>query len=228
MKKMTAMLALLLVQNSYALELKGVEGVEILAINGEKVVNTVFSDQKKPNIEAGVHQIVIRYEKYFDDENRTALSRPVIFNIDLQQDITISAGYYNTLSKAERAINEGLTWTISDAKQQYTVNDATILKSSGFLPYSDIEGLIETYNKNNNIIIASSAKALSATPPSQPTIVGTTAAIQESTAIVTNQAAATSMTIENCSGMDQIALYQQSTLAQKKAFRLWLLEQDLK
>jgi len=222
MKKVTTILALLLAQNSYALQLEGSDDIEILAINGTKVESALFSSDQAPEIDAGYHQVVLRYSKDFDEENRTAQSSPVIFNIDLQQDTLISVANYNTLNKAENAIDKGLVWHAKSADNQYEITDAVTLKDSGFLPFRDIEAVIATYNKQNNITIAEPIKSTGMVvgATAQPaTVVGLTA----STA-----AAQTTLQTDPCTGLDQIALYQQSTPAQKKAFRLWLLEQDLK
>jgi len=229
MKKVTTILALLLAQNSYALQLEGMNGVEILAINGTKVESSLFSNQAAPEVDAGYHQVVLRYSKEFDEENRTAESSPVIFNIDLQQDTVISVANYNTLNKAENAIDKGLVWQAKSAGNQYVITDAVTLKDSGFLPFRDIEAVIAAYNKKNNITIATpikNAETIVGTTTPQPSVVGITA----TTAAVTAASAtkASDLKTDQCTGLDQIALYQQSTPAQKKAFRLWLLEQDLK
>jgi len=218
MKKVTTILALLLAQNSYALQLEGADDIEILAINGTKVESSLFSSDHALEIDAGYHQVVLRYSKDFDEENKTAESSPVIFNIDLQQDTKISVANYNTLSKAENAIDKGLVWLVNNADKQYEITDSVTLQDSGFLPFRDIEAVVATYNKKNNITIAEPLKTTTtAVSTTKATVVGVTATTS-----------APSLVKDQCTGLDQIALYQQSTLEQKKAFRMWLLEQDLK
>ncbi|WP_166739405.1 DUF2057 family protein [Psychromonas algicola] len=202
MKKIITLLALLLVSNSYALKLEGINGIEVLAINGEKVKTSIFTSENKYELKPGYHQIVIRYSKDFDDGENTANSFPVIFNIELQEDTKISVDDYNRLSKAERAIKEGLTFQIISAEKQYNVTDAPLLTENGFSVFSNIETLIITYNRKNNITITGGKNDTPAT------IVGITSS---------------SDTVQ-----EQMNLYLQSTPEQKKAFRLWLLEQDIK
>jgi len=130
---------------------------------------------------------------------------PVIFNLELQKDTQISVPRYNQLYKAERAIKKGLVFQISDDEKQYEISNAPALTDQGFSIFSDVEDLIETYNKKNNITIA--VEEDENRPPA--TVVGT-------------------ISPDASSIEAHIRLYQQSTQAQKKAFRLWLLEQDMK
>ena len=209
MKKIMILLAfLLLVPNSYALKLEGINGIEILAINGNKVKTSFLTSENRFELKPGYHQIVVWYSKDFDDGDETARSFPMIFALDLQEDTQISVENYYSLDKAERAIKKGLTFQIISAKKQYDVTDAPRLTENGFSVFSNVETLIITYNRKHNIAIAGT-KGVDA--PS--TIVG----------LATGTSDKNSTSILN-----QIALYQQSTPAQQKAFRKWLAEQEAK
>ena len=187
-----------MIPSSYALELKGVNGVEILAINGKEVQSSFFSKNKN-ELQAGEHQIVVRYTAQFNNDELIE-SRPAIFTIDLQQDTKISVEQINNQRQAEKKIKAGLKWQVVTDDKEYQVKNSDTLEGKGFMPYSDIEKLIVAYNLDNNI---------------------TTAEITETTAKV---AATSTAAQEN----NLISLYQQSSKEQKKAFRLWLLEQDMK
>jgi len=199
---------LVLIPNSYALKLEAVNGIEVLAINGNKVKTSFFASENRYELEPGYHQIVVWYSKDFDDGEETARSFPLIFALDLQEDTQISVTNYKSLDKAERAIKKGLTFNIISASKQYKVTDAPLLTKNGFSVFSNVETLIITYNRKHNIVIAG-AKGIDA--PS--TIVGLT----------TGTSGKNSTSILN-----QIALYQQSTPEQQKAFRAWLAEQEAK
>jgi len=200
MKKITTILALLLAQNCYALELTGVNGVEILAING-KEVNSSFFSKDNTDIEAGKHQIVVRYTSQFNNDEIIE-SRPAIFTLDLKQDTKISVEQMNNQRQAEKKIKAGLTWQVVSEDKQYEIKNSDTLKGQGFMPYSDIEKLIITYNEKQNITLA-------------------TAPVVATTAVATKTAV--QVTDENA----LVTLYQQSSKEQKKAFRLWLLDQDM-
>lgn len=203
MKKIITILALMFVHNSYALEIEGINGVEVLAIDGKEASTSFFSSDKNSALKAGEHQVVVRFSKNFNNDQRVR-SRPAIFNIDLQQDTQISVSGLNTQYKAERAIRDGIQWEIISSDNQYTITDSDILIDTGFLPYSNIEEVIATYNQQNGI--------------SGPA----TAAVATST-VATSTAAA-----QKTSHMPLQTLYQQASQEEKKAFRLWLLEQDMK
>lgn len=225
MKKITSILALLLVQNSYALELEGINGVDILAINGKTVKTSFFASNSATELAAGTHQIVVRYSSKFNNDELIE-SRPAIFTLDLQQDTQINVENVNSHRQAEQAMRKGFTWQVINADTKYNVENSETLVGKGFMPYSNIEGLIATYNKEHNIIIATATEdKIEAVTTVAPTIVGTTPAGSASLAA---QAPISTTATATSAGVDLITLYQQATQAQKKAFRLWLLEQDMK
>jgi len=202
MKKIFTILALIFMQNSYALELQGVNGVEILAIDGKKITSSLFKSDEVPEITPGEHQIVVRFSNtYYNDQ--LVRSRPSIFTLDLQQDTKISVSGLTTDAKAERAIRKGIVWEVITKDNQYNIKDSDILMDKGFLPYSDIEAVIEKYNQKNNI--------------SEPALI-------TAVAVVDNKVTATAID----ASVPLITLYQQASREEKKAFRLWLLEQDMK
>tara|TARA_R110001583_G_scaffold112917_6_gene263130 strand:+ start:7195 stop:7827 length:633 start_codon:yes stop_codon:yes gene_type:complete len=210
MKKIFTLVALMLVQHSYALELKGIDGVEILAINGKKIDSSMFSDDTKPNLEPGKNQIVVRYAKefYVGQELR---SRPSIFTIDIQQDTQISVDNFRTENKAQRAVNNGLDWHITSKDNKYTVTDSHVLIDNGFFPYNDIEEVVWRYNQKNNI----STEAIASTEKAE----------------ISNTATNKNSINSRNSGSDQYTIqefYKKLSNEDKKAFRMWLIEQEMK
>ena len=199
MKKITTMMALMLAQQSYALQLEGINGVSILAIDGKKTESTFFSSNAGTELEAGEHQVVVRYSKRFANDGLVQ-SVPAIFNIDVQQDTQISIAHLNNPQRAKNAIRDGLAWNIITADKQYSIQEYASLKGEGFMPYSDIEGLVSAYNQQQNITVNG----------------------EPVTQIIAVETHASEVSI------DLISLYQQATHEQKKAFRLWLVEQDMK
>lgn len=202
MRKLSAVLfALVIIPASYALELKGIKGVEILAING-KEVKTTFLSEKDNELDAGEHQIVVRYSMQFKNDGQIE-SRPSIFTLDLQQDTQISVEYLNNKFQAEKKIKAGLTWEVISADKHYKITDSDTLMGKGFMPYSDIEKLIMAYNQEHNIYFANAKTVAVVATASTATVIG-----------------AQQTTLQS--------LYQQASKQDKKAFRLWLLEQDMK
>lgn len=205
MKKIIAILALLLVQNSYALELKGINGVEILAINGKEVKNSFFSNDGS-QLSAGEHQIVVRYASSLNTDELLE-SRPDIFTLNLTEDTQISAANMNNLKQIERELKKGVTWVIESESKEYEVKDSDTLQGQGFMPYSDIEKLVANYNQQKNITLANGEAPVA-------TAVATTAVATQIPHVIGENTL--------------ISVYQQASKEQKKTFRLWLLEQDMK
>ena len=205
MKKIIAILALLLVQNSYALELKGINGVEILAINGKEVKNAFFSNDGS-QLSAGEHQIVVRYASSLNTDELLE-SRPDIFTLNLTEDTQISAANMNNLKQIERELKKGVTWVVESESKEYEVKDSDTLQGQGFMPYSDIEKLVANYNQQKNITLANGEAPVA-------TAVATTAVATQIPHVIGENTL--------------ISVYQQASKEQKKTFRLWLLEQDMK
>ncbi|MFT5760800.1 MAG: hypothetical protein ACI9LM_005587 [Alteromonadaceae bacterium] len=210
MRKISALLlTLAMIPTGFALNLEGIKGVEIVAIDGKKIKTNFFSDEET-DLKPGEHQIVVRYTADFNNK-RLIESKPTIFTLDIQQDTQISVNKFNSHYQAEKQMEAGLTWQITSKEKQYQVSDSDILKGEGFMPYANVERLIEEYNQQNNIALI------------KPEAVATTATVIATTAVITNT--------ENSGNLQQnslASLYQQASKAEKKAFRLWLLEQDMK
>lgn len=206
----TLMLFFAFISNSYALSLVGTNGVEILAVDGKAVKSSFFSKENN-EFSSGKHQVVVRYANQFNNDELLE-SRPAIFTIDLQQDTEISVQNMNNQRQAEKLIKAGLTWKIISEKQQYEIKDSDILQGQGFMPYSDIESLITTYNKENNIV----------TP-----VVEATAVTAAATQVAVQNTEEKNIQVNNDVDAQLISLYQAASQEQKKAFRLWLIEQDM-
>jgi len=127
--------------------------VEVTALNGAKIKGAFFGED---TIKAkdGLHQIVVRYSNNFRD-GRLLESRPYIFTIDVNGKTEISTNKLHSSSQASQKISSGLDWFIKNEKKEYKVKGAEQLQGDGFIPYSDIEGLVNTYNQKNNIQVTS-------------------------------------------------------------------------
>jgi uncharacterized protein YccT (UPF0319 family) len=197
MRKMSALLlTLAMIPTGFALDLEGINGVEIIAIDGKKVKTNFFSEGQM-DLKPGEHQIVVSYSVHFNNKRLTE-SKPAIFTVDLQQDTKISVDKFSSHYQATKQMEKGLTWQVISNGKQYQVNNSDTLYGEGFMPYGDMEKLIEKYNQQHNI------------------------------ALVKPKAAANTGNIADLQQNSLSSLYQQASKEDKKAFRLWLLEQDMK
>ncbi|MEH6454152.1 MAG: DUF2057 domain-containing protein [Psychromonas sp.] len=206
MKGLVLILSLMVLPFSHAATLSAGNSVEILAVDG-KDHDSGFLEKGTVNLSEGKHQIVIKYEKNFK-KGGLVTSKPYIFDLKITGDTVISVKKFNNERQAQNNVNRGLTWIITDQKNTYNVSDADQLQASGFLPYSDLEKLITEYNQQNGVVLTAT------------------------TATVAGTAAVVNSTSNNVSGsvtqQQLIDTYNSASKEQQKAFRIWLIEQDMK
>lgn len=202
MKISAALLSLLIIPLGHAATLSGNNGVEILAVDAQKIKQNFFGSEPI-NLADGKHQIVVKYANNFKN-GETVESKPHIFDLDIAGDTEISIKRFPNQYLAEKEIKKGLTWIINNAGKTTKIEKSTILQAEGYFPYRDIEKLIAAYNKKNGIDQPASATEMPLSTTAK-TVTATTAASAEQ--------------------LKQI--YQAATKEQRKAFRLWLLEQDM-
>lgn len=122
--------------------------IEVLAINGTEVTSSIFNTQKL-EVEDGQQQLVLKYTKTFNKSDLVE-SRPYIVEVEIKGKTTLNTDKINSKAVAINKMNKGLNWHVSNDDGQYTIKGAEQLIGKGFMPYSDIEGLVENYNKKNN------------------------------------------------------------------------------
>jgi len=129
--------------------------IKIIALNGEKVKTSIGNDDAV-EVKDGQQQVVLRYIDSFRGE-RLIESRPYILTVDVAGKTKISTNSLNSYSQAEQQIRRGLDWNVENDQGQYKVEDAEELRGDGFMPYSDIEGLIAQYNEDNNLNVSNTS-----------------------------------------------------------------------
>lgn len=201
MRFFTLFLLVLSISFTQAATLTASKGIKILAIDG-KEINSGFLSKEDPKISDGTHQVVVRYINNFRNGD-TVESKPHIFDLTVSDDTKISVKKYNNQYQAEKAIKKGLVWLIITHSGTQKIVKSDTLTGKGFMPYSDIEKLITDYNQQNGI------------KTTLPVAVTTTVAL------TTNE-----ITVENKTEQ-LIELYTTANKAERKAFRLWLIEQDM-
>ena len=130
-----------------------ITGNNIQALNGNKV-KSAFVGNQKLEAKDGKQQLAVRYSASINND-RLIESRPYLLTIDVDGKTTISTDKFYSKVHAEQLMKAGLTWYVTNDQGKYTVAKATELKGEGFLPYSDIEGLIAESNQQNNIDLTS-------------------------------------------------------------------------
>lgn len=149
-------------------------------------------------VKDGKHQIVLQYSGTFKKSKGSIESKPHIFTVDIKGDTRFSTKKFSRATQAERAIKAGLVWEITSNDKTIEVADTDSLNGSGFMPYRDIEKLIADYNQENGIA-GSDIPAIVAAPKNG-----------------------------KATKADLIKLYNLASKKERKAFRVWLIEADMK
>ena len=136
-------------------EIVASKDIQVLALNGAKVSSS-FLSVKNIKAEDGNQQVVVKYSTNFRDGGLLE-SRPYILTVDVQGKTEITTNKLYSYAQASQKLRTGLEWFVENEKEQYQVKTAEQLKGDGFIPYSDIEGLVNTYNNDNDIEVTSNS-----------------------------------------------------------------------
>ena len=198
MKFLVVFLSLVLIPFSHAATLKGTNGVELLAIDGQKIKTGMFQSGDL-NVTDGEHQVVVKYSKRVKDD--MVYSKPYIFVVDIKGDTEITVKRFNSTSQAKYAVKKGLNWIVKNDLATKKITGEVIFKE-GVQIHPDIEKLIAEYNKANGLGPVDEKPALLTCTPEQ----------------LLNQSKSQQL----------IDIYHSATVDEKKAFRIWLIENDIK
>ncbi|WP_019614367.1 DUF2057 domain-containing protein [Psychromonas ossibalaenae] len=207
MKGLVLLLSLIMVPFSQANSLIGGKGVEILAVDGQKIKSNFFTSADAQLTE-GSHQVVVKYVNSFRNKELIH-SKPYIFDIEVIGETEIAVKNFNTQSQAENEMRKGLTWIVSNEQETKKIAGSDTLHGEGYLPYSDIEKLITAYNNEQGITLANA--------PATAAVTTTPATAGEPNNNL-NQAKSEQL----------MQLYNSASKEERKAFRIWLLEQEMK
>ena len=207
MKALILLLSIVMIPCTQAAQLIGTRGVSILAVDSTKIKNNIFSN-KGTTLTDGMHQVVVRYTANHKMSSNDPLieSKPHIFNIDVQGDTEITLKGLNVAYKSKAAVKEGLQWLVINQLGEKKIKNADTLKGTGFLPYANIEKLINIYNNKNTVNLVAKATTLNAA----------------------NAAPCNLNLMNKDKSALLIEIYNQASQKERKVFRMWLLEQEMK
>jgi uncharacterized protein YccT (UPF0319 family) len=149
MKLLGLLFILVISPFTYSSEFIVSNNIQVLAINGIKFENSFFGDNKI-ELENGPHQLVVKYSNTFRNKDLLE-STPYIFMIDVDGKTTLETDDFSTYAQADKYIKEGVKWYIDNNKGKFTIEKSEQLKGRGFMPFHDIESIINEYNQANNL-----------------------------------------------------------------------------
>ena len=206
MKILTLILSFILMPIAYAGTLSSNNGIEILAVNGEKISSNMFNG-KSIDLSDGKHQVVVQYSGNFKKSRGSIESKVHVFFVNMHGDTVISTTKFKRKRQVENAIRNGFVFIVKSNSETIEMKNSDVIKGEGFMPYSKIESLVAKYNATHNTGIA----------PAVGLVISTSN-------VAMTKAPHTGAT----TSADLIKAYNSADKAQRKAFRVWLLEQDMK
>jgi uncharacterized protein YccT (UPF0319 family) len=185
--------------------------VEFMVVNGKEVEFERWSPQQSIELDAGTHQVVMRFEGEVKRGNKEVVytSRPYIFDIKVDSR-NMTVGLDSRLSSQSQAASyfaSGAKWQIEYENGEVTPIASTELEGDGFAAYADMEALVAQYNRANGIIIDQ----------------GETKNLNDVLVEVDNQG---QVSIKG-DAVTQLKLwFSKASDEERKAFRRWMIDQE--
>ena len=220
MKVLIVLLSLLTIPFAHSGALLGTYGVEVVAVDGVAIKHSFFSDREL-TLADGEHQVVVIYDKNFQNSERVT-SKPHIFNIDVKGYTEIRVKHFNNAPTAQHTVKKGLTWIVKNEEKTKKIANSDTVYGEGFLPNKNIEKLIAAYNQEHAISIVTSAPVVLPTT----TIVTSTQSTVKTPELIVSDISSVANDKSNTEHL--IQLYNAANKEERRAFRMWLLEQDMK
>ncbi|OAN18532.1 hypothetical protein A3K86_06490 [Photobacterium jeanii] len=186
-------------------------GLSVMAINGSAVDRDSAVADNTYNIAEGKNQVVIRGEKMLRRGTKTELftTKPFVITFDSEQDVKIEfpkvANNYRSAETEFRG--DAPAWQVTANGSAISYQSDLLPGDGGFIPYSDIEELVAKYNQQHGI-------ALEQGKPTNMT----------AAAVTVTETGKVEITGDSLS---QLKLwYTKASAKEKKAFKIWMAEQD--
>ena len=130
------------------------DDIELLVVDGKKVQTSFWSETDSVNLPAGKHQVVVRFDGELKDGSKSRIytTRPYLFELDVpEQDVEITLPRFSTMSQAKAHFQRGPQWTLNSADGTFQALEYVELHGNGLGAYSDMEGLVAEYNRQQGI-----------------------------------------------------------------------------
>jgi uncharacterized protein len=157
LKQWSISLALILTLGSfhtYAAQLGSDLNVELMAIDGNELKKKDFDSERNIELPAGTHQVVYRYVESLRDGSQNALftSSPYISTIEFAADdkMSVVGPKFANYNRAKGYFFKGPDWKVRSANGTETSMAFDKLTGTGFMPFADIEKVVNSYNKEQN------------------------------------------------------------------------------
>lgn len=187
--------------------------IGVLAINGKLTEKTQKIDETHFQLPDGQTQILVQAEGYFKEGSNSKYfaSKPYVITFDASKDAVLKMpAYTKRLHQVKEAFSgNSPKWQLTDESGNALAYTTALLPGKkGLAPYSDLEALLAKYNGKEGVIFE-----------------GNEAKDLEELAVSIDEKGKVSLKGDN---LTQLKLwYTKATKAEKKAFRHWMLDQDM-
>ena len=211
LKKLFLMFTALAAANLHAATLHIGRGIELLVVDGEKYQSPVgYSPETTVELNDGNHQLLIRFNQQYKEKSRTRhfTSKPYIFQIDLQgRDAEILTLPLRTRAQAQAYFARNPQWQLKYAGGEVVNLTTTEIKGKGVAPFSNLEKLVADYNQQQGITFEQ----------------GYAVDLEQAAVEVTEQGKVKVVG----DALAQLKMwYTKASDKEKKAFKIWMAEQD--
>ncbi len=188
-------------------------GLDVLVINGKEVRR---GDQVAPNafdISKGENQIVVRFDKLVKkgggSKTESFSSAPYIVTFSSDNDVQIKQpDEVKNKRSAELEFNKkSPNWRLNSGDKAISYSTEVLPGSGGFMPYSDMAALVVAYNQTNGISLANNT-------------------VTDYQKAVVEVKESGEVKVSGDTGQQLQYWYTKATKQERKAFRLWVIEQD--
>ncbi|MDX1303207.1 DUF2057 domain-containing protein [Photobacterium sp.] len=210
MKKLTLAALFMLSASVHAATLSTSENIELLVVDGKKVLSSYWSPTKSIELTNGKHQIVVRFDGEVKNGSKGTIftTRPYLFDFNVaDKDATIVLPNLTTLSQAKAHFERGADWSLEYADGMKETIKYTELQGAGFAAFSDMEALVADYNSQNGIVFEQGY-----------------AVDLEKVAVQVTEQGEVKITGDS---LTQLKMwYTKASDKEKKAFKIWMAEHD--
>lgn len=191
---------------SFSATLDVSKSVEIMALNGKKT-------SEIDTLPVGKNQVILAYSESLKDGSKSNrfTSSPLVLTVSVDKDedtLVLSHRIFKTYDKAKSAFaRNSVGWKLATNGKEEPVDLVKLPGRPGFMPYSDLEGVIGDYNRSQGIILTSTGTQ---------SITEAAVAVSETGEIQITGDATTQLKL----------WYSKASKAERKEFRKWMIDQE--
>lgn len=206
--------------NIHAAEVKFHQDVEVLVVNGLDAAKY----DKDYQLRDGYNQVVVQMVKKFGNKGSQDLfeSKPYLVSFNASQDdIDVLPPRVSSKQHAENVFAGHPEWRVLAKGHEIDSKSAFLKGKGGFVPYWDMEELVEDYNIEHGISLSAKAVAVESTSRSATTAVNAKGMQKKDTKQKSARAS------DHPKALEQLqAWYLKASQEDRKAFRKWMVDQD--